>query len=249
MAVNGIELAAGQTWRNQDGFVVHLTLNEHGPFIVSHPFRCFSVDRVEADYSINRNGMTNTGNNPTPSRYDLKEIIYDEPSFADSHEALTFHPLESTAPGQAVNPKDAIGSTKLPLHLWPAEATAMGCLGMLDGAGKYGRNNMIAGEGVVASIYIAAAKRHLDAWFSGEDCAPDTKAPHLANALATIAIIVKCQAHGKLIDDRDYAPNPGYRKLVEELTPLVKHLTDLHAGKNPRHFTIADNPPPANVDA
>ena len=39
------------------------------------------------------------------------------------------------------NPKDAIGSQKLPLHLWPTTATAMGCLGLLDGALKYGRAN------------------------------------------------------------------------------------------------------------
>jgi hypothetical protein len=140
------------------------------------------------------------------------------------------------------NPKDAIGAVKLPLHLWPAEATAMGCLGMLEGALKYGRNNYIAGDGVIASIYVAAAKRHLDAWFACEENAHDTGTPHLANALATIAIIVKAQAHGKLIDDRDYAPVAGYRKLVEAITPHVKRLGDLFKNKNPHHYTIADNP-------
>lgn len=144
-----------------------------------------------------------------------------------------------------VNPKDLVGRGKLPLELWPAEATAMGCLGMLEGAEKYGRNNFIAGDGVIASIYIAAAKRHLDAWFAGEECAPDTGTPHLANALATIAIVVKCAAHGKLIDDRDFAPNPGYRRLVEELTPHVGRIKAMFADKHPKDFTIADNPPAA----
>lgn len=145
-------------------------------------------------------------------------------------------------PGTAVNPKDAVGSTKLPLHLWPAEATALGCLGMLEGASKYGRNNYIAGNGVIASIYVDAAKRHLDAWFSGEEEAPDTGTPHLANALATIAILVKCIAHDKLIDDRDFAPNPGYRGFVEKITHHVGRIKQLFADKTPRHFTIADNP-------
>lgn len=151
--------------------------------------------------------------------------------------------FESTEPGRAINPKDAIGSTKLPLHLWPAEATALGCLGMLEGELKYGRNNMVAGEGVIASIYIAAGMRHLLAWFEGEENAPDTGTPHLANALATIAIVVKCIAQKKLIDDRNYAPLPGgqlYREFVDGITPHVKRLQVLFADKNPRHYTIAD---------
>lgn len=142
----------------------------------------------------------------------------------------------------STNPKDAVGSVKLPLHLWPAEATAMGCLGMLEGMLKYGRNNYIAGDGVIASIYVDAAKRHLDAWFSCEENSPDSGVPHLANALATIAIIVKAQANDKLIDDRDYAPIKGYRKLVDSITPHVKRLQALFADKKPKHYTIADNP-------
>lgn len=142
----------------------------------------------------------------------------------------------------STNPKDAIGSVKLPLHLWPAEATALGCLGMLEGMLKYGRNNYIAGDGVIASIYVDATKRHLDAWFSGEETSPDSGVPHLANALATIAIVVKAQAHGKLIDDRDYAPVSGYRKLVDSITPHVKRLQALFADKTPKHYTVSENP-------
>lgn len=141
---------------------------------------------------------------------------------------------------RVINPKDAIGSLKLPLELWPAEATAMGCLGMLEGAEKYGRNNMVAGDGVIASIYVAAVKRHIDAWFAGEEIAPDTGTPHLSNALACLAIIVKCQAHGKLIDDRDFGPSSHYRALVDRLTPHVATLKAMFKDKKPRHFTIAD---------
>jgi hypothetical protein len=152
-------------------------------------------------------------------------------------------PAGNSEPGLAINPKDAIGASKLPLHLFPAEAVAMGCLGMLEGAAKYGRNNYIAGDGVVASIYVDAAKRHLDAWFAGEENAPDTGTPHLANALATIAIIVKCIAHERLIDDRDFSPHPdgsAYRRFVDGITPHVGRLKQLFKGKSPRHFTIRD---------
>lgn len=147
----------------------------------------------------------------------------------------------------STNPKDAIGSMKLPLHLWPAEATALGCLGMLEGDEKYGRNNFVAGDGVICSIYIDAAKRHIDAWFSGEECAPDTGSPHLANALASLAIVVKARAHDKLIDDRDYDGNPfpktAYRRFVDSITPYVKSIKDQFKDKHPKRFTIDDNPP------
>lgn len=139
-----------------------------------------------------------------------------------------------------INPKDRIGSHKLPLHLWPAEATAMGCLGLLDGKGKYGRDNYVAGDGVIASIYVDACKRHLDAWWAGEERDRDSKLPHMAHALACLAILVKAQAHGKLIDDRGYDPNGSYRRLVDEITPLVKVSQEEHADKSPKHWTIDD---------
>lgn len=136
------------------------------------------------------------------------------------------------------NPKDAIGNAKLPLHLWPNTATAMGCIAMLNGMLKYGRANFRA-VGIRASIYYDAAKRHLDAWFEGEECDPDDGVPHLAAALACVAIIVDARAVGKLNDDRMI--EGGYRKLVEELTPHVARLKEMHKKRNPRHYTIKDS--------
>lgn len=137
------------------------------------------------------------------------------------------------------NPKDIIGSDKLPLHLWPTTATAMGSIGLLEGAVKYGRLNW-RHTGVRASIYIDACKRHLDAWMEGEAVAPDSGVPHLANALACLAIIVDAQAAGKLTDDRNFAGD-GYRKLVEQLTPHVARLKALHADRKVKHYTIEDD--------
>lgn len=135
------------------------------------------------------------------------------------------------------NPKDAIGSQKLPLHLWPATATAMGCLGLLDGALKYGRANWRV-SGVRASIYFDAASRHLNAWFEGEAADPDSGLPHLAHALACLAILVDADAAGVLVDDRQ-VPG-GYRSLIDALTQHVPRLQDVHADRAPKHFTIAD---------
>lgn len=141
---------------------------------------------------------------------------------------------------KASNPKDAIGSDKLPIHLWPTTATAMGCIGLLNGALKYGRTNWRE-AGVKMTVYLDALKRHADALIEGEDVDPDDLVPHLAAILSCAAIIVDAQAAGKLIDDRNYNGD-GYRKLVNELTPHVKRLKAHHAGKAPKHWTIADNP-------
>lgn len=137
------------------------------------------------------------------------------------------------------NPKDLLGTDKLPLHLWPASATALGSLGLLDGCGKYGRQNYRE-FGVLASVYVAAAKRHLDAWYEGEDFAADSGVPHLGHALACLAILVDAEAVGELIDDRSYKGH-YYSDFVEKLTPLVKALREKHADKVVHHWTIADN--------
>jgi hypothetical protein len=138
----------------------------------------------------------------------------------------------------AENPKDAIGAGKLPLHLWPATASALGCLGLLDGMLKYGRSNWRV-AGVRASIYVDAAKRHLDKWFEGQDYDVDSGLPHFAHALACIAILVDAQAAGMLNDDRQVAG--GYIEFLDSLTPHVARLKELHASKDPKHWTIADS--------
>ncbi len=136
------------------------------------------------------------------------------------------------------NPKDAIGTTKLPFHLWPETATALGALGLLDGALKYGRSNWRA-AGVRASIYYDASRRHINKWFEGEDLDPDSGLPHLAHALACLAILVDAEAAGMLTDDR--MVQGGYTTFLAELTPHVARLKELHASKAPHHYTIQDN--------
>lgn len=158
-------------------------------------------------------------------------------------ESGTAHSEARRSERRSTNPKGDIGSLKLPLHLWPAEATAVGCLGLLEGESKYGRSNFLAGDGVIASIYVDATKRHLEEWMAGQDFDPISGKPTLAGALASLAIIVKAQAHGKLIDDRDFSGSPNaYSRLVESLTPLVGKIKKLFLDRSPKHYTIADNP-------
>lgn len=136
------------------------------------------------------------------------------------------------------NPKDLIGSDKLPLHLWPTTASALGALALLDGAMKYGRSNW-RHAGVRPSIYVDAAQRHLLAWFEGEDNDPDSGLPHLGHALACLAILVDAQAAGKMNDDRQTAG--GHRALLDSLTPHVARVKARYADREaPKHYTIED---------
>jgi hypothetical protein len=66
------------------------------------------------------------------------------------------------------NPKRAFGTNKLPLHLWPATATALGCLAMLEGALKYGECNYLATD-IRASDYLDAHRAPHESVVAGRD--------------------------------------------------------------------------------
>lgn len=133
------------------------------------------------------------------------------------------------------NPKAAVGDSKVPLYLWPETASVMGAMGLLEGMMKYGRSNWRA-SGVRVSTYAAAVRRHLNAYFEGEDFDPDSGLPHLSHALACLAIIVDAQAAGVLTDDRQYPG--GYRALIDEMTPHVERLKEKYADRDPIHYDI-----------
>jgi hypothetical protein len=137
------------------------------------------------------------------------------------------------------NPKDAVGRAKIPLHLWPASASAAGAVGILEGELKYGRNNFRA-TNVDASVYVAAAKRHIDAWFEGENNS-DVGVPHLGNALACLAILVDAQANGTLVDDRNFTrERDGYAALVKSLTEASAGLKVRFGHVQPKHWDRRD---------
>jgi hypothetical protein len=164
-----------------------------------------------------------------------------------AHDPILINPQYMTAelrsvPPQAVhvkdtNPKDAIGSTKLPLNLVPSTLQAYAAVSFAEGASKYGAFNWRI-AGVRASIYVAALQRHLMKWFNGEECDPKTKVPHLASVIACAGIILDARSCGKLTDDRP--PAVDMERLIAELEDVVKHVYGLHAHMQPHHNTIAD---------
>lgn len=115
----------------------------------------------------------------------------------------------------ATNPKDRIGQTKPQLHLVPASLGIRVSQAMSDGAKKYGAYNWRTKK-VLLSVYISAAKRHLDSYFDGEDCARDSGISHLAHAAASIAIIIDALETGNLTKDRP--PKGCAADLIDEIT-------------------------------
>jgi dTDP-D-glucose 4,6-dehydratase len=99
------------------------------------------------------------------------------------------------------NPKTAVGATKVPLHLVPPSAKHFLALALENGANKYGPYNW-RDHAISVSVYKAAAERHLDAFWDGEDVAGDSGVHHIAHAMACMALILDAMTLGKLNDDR-----------------------------------------------
>ncbi len=139
------------------------------------------------------------------------------------------------------NPKDALASARLPLHLVPDSMKAMAALAFAEGAAKYGAFNWRV-SGVRASVYLAALERHLMSWRNGEYADPVTGVPHIASAIACLGIIIDAELCGKLIDDRP--PSAPVGRAIREGEALVRSVLDQFADRTPRHYTIADSPAP-----
>ena len=135
------------------------------------------------------------------------------------------------------NPKTIHGAAKLPLHLVPAAGVIHEAAAFADGAAKYGPYNWRERR-VSTTTYIAAAKRHLEAWFNGEeyDTAPGEEydpvsgemracdfgsgVHHLGHARACLGIILDAQCAGTLNDDRP--PKAPIADLMHTLTRAIE---------------------------
>lgn len=132
------------------------------------------------------------------------------------------------------NPKDLIGSTKLPLSLVPGTSKAYQALGHLEGMLKYGLVNWRE-CGVRASIYMDALERHYEKFKNGEWEDPQTLVPHLGSMLACIGIIVDAYECGKLVDDRPKQAPVG--PMIDRMEANVRHLHEMFKDKAPHHYT------------
>jgi hypothetical protein len=175
-------------------------------------------------------------NSSKPAWYVSFASVAEERSCFESNLELVHKYFGGSADLKPTNPKDAIGTSKLPLDLVPDTMEVFAATAFAEGALKYGSTNWRV-AGVRASIYYAAMKRHMKKWWNGENCDKDSKVHHLASVMACAAIVLDAEVVGMLTDDRP--PKADITSLIDSLESTVKHLKELHKDKNPVHHTNA----------
>ncbi|MHA1676587.1 MAG: dATP/dGTP diphosphohydrolase domain-containing protein [Candidatus Njordarchaeales archaeon] len=118
------------------------------------------------------------------------------------------------------NPKDIIGSKKLPMSVLPATVLGELALAMYEGSRKYGRHNYRA-AGVRAEVYYDACFRHLLAWWEVEDIDQDSGINHIAKAMACLTVLRDSMLVGNWIDDRPPKSKNGWVKEMNKKTEEI----------------------------
>ena len=140
---------------------------------------------------------------------------------------------------KASNPKDAIGSRKLMLHVVPSTVDIYAALGFTEGALKYGKFNWRV-AGVRLSVYLDAMQRHIAKLANGQWADPVTRVPHVASIICCAGIIADANEFGMLADDR--APNRGmgdeYAAMIDSTQEIADHLRKVFKKFNPEQYTV-----------
>jgi len=138
---------------------------------------------------------------------------------------------------KSTNPKDAIGSTKLPMHLVPSTVNVAAAMAFAEGASKYGAYNWRV-AGVRVSIYMDALMRHAHKYWNGENTDPITGVPHMASVIACAGILIDAAACGKLNDDRP--PIVDLAAEIARAEEIVRSVVKLNAHHTPHHHRQTD---------
>jgi hypothetical protein len=131
--------------------------------------------------------------------------------------------LEDKREGErrGVDPKQAFGAQKPPVHLVPPILLVAAARAIAEGAAKYGAFNWRKSEPLKMTTYLGGMLRHLMAFLDGEEIDPEssTGKTHLEGLAASLAILLDARALGNLVDDRapagpvaDLLRAPGYKK-------------------------------------
>ncbi len=139
-----------------------------------------------------------------------------------------------------MNPKDALGVAKNPHCCVPLTVLAELGVAMMEGSRKYGRHNYRCTD-IRASIYYDAARRHLDAWWEGEDIDKDSGIHHLIKAIASLTVCRDGEIQGKLYDDRPPKTPAVFYKHLAKITKGVieKYPNEVkpYINKKPDYWT------------
>ncbi|UVK47730.1 hypothetical protein BPNPMPFG_002496 [Mesorhizobium sp. AR07] len=135
--------------------------------------------------------------------------------------------LGSTTTEKPSNPKDSVGIRKWRQYATvPATVIAELGVAMLEGAVKYGRHNYRV-AGVRASVYVDAAKGHIDQWWEGEDCDPDVpgqRLSHIVKAIASLVVLRDAEIQKMLTDDRP--PKANLDRVRLDMQATVEAILD-----------------------
>lgn len=132
------------------------------------------------------------------------------------------------------NPKDSVGTKKVPFSTVSAPVIAEIGLAMLEGSRKYGRHNYRA-IGVRGSVYYDACLRHLTQWWEGEDIDPDSGLSHITKALACLVVLRDAMILDKCVDDRPPKTKQGWvadlnkraAEIIEKYPNALEPYTEL----------------------
>ena len=124
------------------------------------------------------------------------------------------------------NPKDAVGTKKVPFSTisWPVVAEVG--LAMLEGGRKYGRHNYRI-AGVRGSVYFDATLRHLTEWYEGEDVDPDSGLSHITKAIAGLTVLRDSMIRENWVDDRPPKVKTGWvKELNKKAGEIIEKYPD-----------------------
>jgi len=111
---------------------------------------------------------------------------------------------EGAAPNLVPSPAPQSGTKhdqgKPDLSLVPYSAQCVEALVFQFGAQKYGRDNFKAG--MESHRLVAAAMRHIGAYWQGEDKDPESGLSHLGHARCCLSMLIELERLGKLKDTR-----------------------------------------------
>lgn len=153
------------------------------------------------------------------------EYCIDHKPWTHSEVPETYTPKPVLVEEQSGNPKDKVGSSKVPMNMLPEAAIVHGSLAMLEGALKYGKKNY-RHYPVKASVYLDAIERHKEKYASGEDADKTTRVKHLGSIIAGASILLDAELHGTLIDDRDYSDKVS--GMIDQTAEIVQHLQSIY---------------------
>lgn len=121
------------------------------------------------------------------------------------------------------NPKDAVGTRKVPFSTIPLPVLGEIGLGMLEGARKYSRHNYRV-AGVRASVYFDATWRHLGAWWEGQDIDPASGISHVSKAIAGLIVLRDSMMQENWVDDRP--PKTKNQNWVDDQNSKASEIID-----------------------